>query len=218
MERKIEIIVLLIFMGFAGCKKDITNTPKGDLPKIKQRMFITNGDTLIADYSYDEQGRQIRYQSVSNSSVVLFTHSYAGNKIIRTSSIDGELGGTNVYTLNNESLAIVSEGYDANGQAVSQSTFEYDQNGYQILQSNLQKTWLNGNLIQAGTLFYYYTDKKNTIGLWNEGIFYLGKSSVNLVERISNPNQTSYFYAEFDAQGRVSKFTDQFGVSLYTYY
>jgi hypothetical protein len=84
-----------------------------------------------------------------------------------------------------------------------------------------------GNLISTVSYGYtinyeYYTDKTNTIGYYNFGIYFLGKDSKNLVKSEIHNTYTRNFNYTFDSNNRVSKkrqITSNYqNTTTYTYY
>jgi hypothetical protein len=117
----------------------------------------------------------------------------------------------------------ISMTYDSDGYILSSSTISF---GYT---SKYTFTWSNGNLIskQDSTglnfeRYTYYTDKINTVGNENKGMFFLGMKSKNLVKNYSGSIGGSIDHSyEFDTRNRVKKETAigaNTNISTYTYY
>jgi hypothetical protein len=91
-------------------------------------------------------------------------------------------------------------------------TYNYDNIG------NLISTVSNGYT----TNYEYYTDKINTIGYYNWGIYFLGKDSKNLIKSAIQNTYTTNFNYTFDSNNRVSKkreITSNYqNTTTYTYY
>jgi YD repeat-containing protein len=231
----------IVLINITACRKDRggeNDVPVNTAEKIKSTL--SNG--FLQEYEYDNKGRltQIKMQGVVRS-----TFSYQPGKATQVHYSDlGVVTNTNVYTLNNDGLALKEE-YPSNPTAITTYAFNdarqmikdkrvigadtYEYTYYYNSSGNADSMhlFLNGAWF-IGQVFEYYTDKTASAGYPNYGYTHFGKGNKNPVrkevERYSNGNTNENISTyEYDAQGRiissmrVTDLTDTTRVA-YTYY
>jgi hypothetical protein len=204
--------------------------------KIKTYVSTTSVNPFYDSLAYDNSGRQVtrtgdrrRYDFIYSADSVLKNYF----------EFSSGSSGTISYVLNSEGLAVSA--IDRNdGGIIVHYTYSYDAQGYLIKETSFDEggfftdttinTWLEGNLLSSfhsrynqnpglllseNTTYTYYADKANSIGDENQGIFFLGKSSKNLL-KASNSGSGEFIYTyTYDASGRVAS---EGGYLYYTYY
>jgi hypothetical protein len=213
-----------------ACSNENGGTGVKGTPLIATEILY-NGDGRIlrsTSLTYDSKGRLIRFNrnvviqdneaksviyTYSESSILL-KHTYATNSII-----------IGVLSLNAKGLAVSNVYKKENGEIESSSDVDYDGNGFLIHKKDVEKksnyecnysyTIENGNVVKMVSAsnsgysetetYTYYTDKPNTIGNENHGVFYCGKQSKNLLKSKTNRGHTDTYTYEFDSKNRVTK-------------
>ncbi len=197
--------------------------------RVSRIDFTENGNTYYYTYTY-QLDKVIEYRS--NEPV------RAEEEILPDGSIRLNCGSNpRTYTLNTSGY------YIGTSTLCEQQLFSYDESGfiteqnYNISHYNRRQELKNDgkNIIistckgeaYAGGAFEYnitykYFDKYNTLANIHFGKQFLGKSSENLLQSVTEKDQTSDYMYEFDAQQRVIKMTVTSGLSqttsTYTYY
>jgi len=222
----------------------IVENPLLGIPKVKEKITFYGGTAYNVDYfEYDFEGR---ISSVITNGNDITSYFFSETHVRVTSLSD-----TFVYLFNNDGLAVnVTKTY-GNDSTTNPGIISYEtvyNNGYKS-EVFIQNSWEhfdwrelyfvdNTNIVRY-ELFYgasdeyyrhwdyeYYYDKVNTIGNYNKGIYYEGKSSTSLLKRTTTEqvgfNNDTYNYTyEFDSEDRVYKeFVngDTTRYTQYTYY
>lgn len=232
MKTKILLFIFGVIMStFSSCKKENNSPDNADdiIPTgIKIKNFIPYpGD--IFTLLYDNQGRCIKFSDAYN----IDQYVYSANLLKK---YHWDVGASEpydsiIYILNNQGYAISdNEGF----------VYNYDSLWHLISKvkgsDSFSYSWVNGNKVSETSSFSgevkaytYFTNKDNTIGFENMGMYYLGKTSKNLISELVdslpfNPTTTFTYTYEFDSQNRVTKSTelssagDPPGVISFVYY
>lgn len=222
---KTKLLLAIMLVGTAclfSCSKDDNDNLPG-IPMISSISMGRYPSPNPIKLSYNSENKLVSY-SLENT----VEHSYTYGNGTVTREIFGFVGqvlAIDVYTLNNKGQAISSVTYaDEIGIGEStRTTYEYDENGYMtrkvvvaypndsaitiytVLDGNVISETCSGKSYAYSYTYDYYYDKSNTIGDENQGIYFLGKQSVNLVRKIISDADVRTFTYEFDEKGRVSK-------------
>jgi hypothetical protein len=226
MKHVVNILVLgFILISFSNCSKDKeSNEVSSALPKVpkiktKEEKSSFSSITYSYNYEYDSYGRLIKeYRSktgIKNYQIV--TCIYPSLNLIIL--IDSSKFNDTVSYFIKDTMHLNSKGYVIleKGQ-YSSTNYSYDSLGFQ-LSKNGKNIVVNGNLIQSEEVnntnyFEFYLDKINTIGYFNFGAYFWGKSNQNLIKKYTrSDNNNSYTNTyEFDEKGRVTK---QVNIDIY---
>lgn len=220
------IFTAILFVTISGCsKKDATPTCtdgiqngnetgvdcgagscfacQGALIKTERYTELGTQTLLTANYTYDDQKRVLQKVVTGgwyHVEVTVFT--YSGNTVTAVYT-GNSMTDTTAYTLDGQGYGVP---VDAEGHPIEAGD-----------------VWENGNLVSAQvqvgggattTYTYTYSDKINTIGNENRGLFFLGKLSKNLASAVTYYGNTYPVEYTFDDQNRV---IESNGVT-YTYY
>ncbi len=220
------IFTAILFVTISGCsKKDATPTCtdgiqngnetgvdcgagscfacQGALIKSETYFDQVSQERFIVTYTYDDYKRLLYKVVYGNWNHVQWTSfTYNNNRVIAIYG-GNSIADTTVYTLDNKGYGVP---VDAEGHPIEAGD-----------------VWENGNLVSAQvqigggattTYTYTYSDKINTIGNENRGLFFLGKLSKNLASSVTYYGNTYPVEYTFDDQNRV---IESNGVT-YTYY
>lgn len=157
--------------------------------------------------------------------------SYDDNGYLKTVvETEGNYTSTDTYTVSNKNyVTIATESkYTSEGSAkVNRSVFD----GLSALLKTLGKRNTTQNTLKSASdftnsyrsEFQFYTDKINTIGFENMGVFFFGKQNNNPVmheihtSSYERSDTTTYRY-EYDAKGRIARqIWEHGGYDVYTY-
>lgn len=207
-------------------KEELVEPDYSILHKLK-KVIIEGRNSLHIDYyltynyEYDSAGRIVRYVYTTPGGNDTTTYIYTDSTLV--TSIRRGAYNTNplisVFNLNSDGLAITKNeitnkiihrySYDEDTHCVLKRSFSYGVDTSDISLPGLTETYLyiNGNKVKYthnGYLeeFSYYKDKINTLGNYNIGMTFMGKSSKNLqkVEDVTDA---------FDEENRLIKRTSQ---------
>jgi len=213
-----SLTVLCLTFSVLSCTKENAES------KFK-RILMFNEEK----YEYNSNGKISEY--IGNDYTETYT--YSGNTITKIfDSHSGLTPYTCVYKLNPSGYVSTSTtNYEDPRYPLSTSSYEYDSSGHLIKwttswgTSSMYTTYeyINGNLItekdfnikdmqsiEAGSARYeYYLDKENTLSNEYFGKGFLGKSSKNLLKKItgSNGDTVTYTY-EYDKDNFVRNMTE----------
>ena len=246
---KIFYFILAITLFLASCKKKSDTFGTGDVAAavLKSVSQVPNG--IITNYSYDSQGRLVQ-QSNSNLSGTNIV--YSGDTVTETMINDsGSVYAINTVFLNASGIATSSFLRDTSGSILSYSQFFYDSSDFRIQQrtyapSGTQTAYQEWNISYNNVYYYtstdslifqnnaeigysYSYDHKNTIGNYNTGLQYYGKSSENVETILSKSSSATgnvryTFQYTFDSSGRIASKTaynhlnELVYTNTYTYY
>ena len=229
------LVALLAGMALCGCQKDddaSSNENGGTGVKgtpLIATMTIHNDKVVkTVSYKYDGKGRIISYNSDAVEASNYFknvTFTYSESKIVEQVTLGDKSTLTIESKLNGKGLAISSVWKNGNGEIQNSSEAEYNDDGYLIHKKDVDKkgnyecsysyTIENGNVVKKvrasnngygeTETYTYYTDKPNTIGNEDGGLFYYGKQSKNLLKSKTNGGHTDTYTYEFDSKNRVTK-------------
>jgi|WetSurMetagenome_2_1015567.scaffolds.fasta_scaffold10629_6 hypothetical protein len=234
--RTLFLFIMLVGITWLfSCSKDDNSSLPG-FPMISSITMGNNPDLNPLELNYNSENKLVNY---SFEGTVLHSYTYGNGTVIK--KIFGkfeEVLDCEVYTLNNKGQAISCLTFPdgtCTGDSI-RTTYEYDENGYMtrmvvvsvandtaitnytILDGNVISETSSGDSYEYSYTYDYYYDKSNTIGDENQGIYFLGKQSVNLVRnKISTSVLKTYTY-EFDEKGRVSKRSSVPGEDFNYYY
>jgi len=180
--------------------------------KIAEETGYTGLDTTFSyrkNYLYDDMGRLIREFTMSNGYTDTSSYTYFSDKI-KTSGADILLNEQGLAKSSNAGI-IFTWTYNPEGYRTKQ-VYEYqggtitDTYTYvcynQSSIARLTQTSISSKYDTTGII--YYTDKANTIGNENHGIYFDGKQSNTLIKTIIRTNQPplNLTYV-FDGMNRV---------------
>jgi len=225
------------------------STPAVTIPKIKTETDSLDNST--STYFYNNAGKlyKVLYHDGNYDTVIYAANSITVKGYeINPLTLSYEM----VFNLNNKGLATSAWQINYNvSKKTNNSLFKtflfnnsktndtttvqyfYNTNDYMIkeIYNNNDTLTYNydniGNLISTvsngyTTNYEYYTDKINTIGYYNWGIYFLGKDSKNLIKSAIKNTHTTNFNYTFDSNNRVSKkreITSNYqNTTTYTYY
>lgn len=184
-------------------------------------ITTVNFDSYIITIAYDAQKRI----SKTTNPDVIRNYSYSGSTmtIVETDADDGSAIGRNEITLNTAGYATQVAEIDEAGVLQSTTVYDYDASN-QVLKSTTTYvgssspdvtnfTWSNGNLVNIdGDTYDYYTDKASQAGgylqiIQSFALGYVVAKPKNLVKSTTTSGFVETFTYEFDADGKITKYT-----------
>jgi YD repeat-containing protein len=220
-------LMLAMFVLVSSCKKKSDSSTPFDA-SAAQVKSISQEPGIGTSYFYDGQGR---LESITNTNGTATNISYSGDTVREALVNDsGSVYAINTLFLNSSGVANSSVLTDTFGSILSSTIYLYDTANFRIDEKNYDAT---GNLVAHKTwninvndVFYYsstdsltyannaqigYTyayDRESTIGNYNCGQKYYGRSSKNLEATMHKTGTTGNvlytFQYTFDNSGRVS--------------
>ncbi|MFN8286553.1 MAG: hypothetical protein U0V74_07370 [Chitinophagales bacterium] len=192
-----------------ACKKE--SLPNWDVPKIKTWTYslLQTGVHVTMHYTYDTDGRVTEELSTNDASSTTYTNTftYSNNYVL-----------VSYHGTSPDTIWLNADGLN--------TAFTFNADGYRTAgNSGETYEWVDGNTATAygntgdTTHFTYATDKQNTIGYYNKGIYTMGKDSKNPVLTATSSSGAIYNYTyTYDQQGRIASVTSATDTSYYTYY
>jgi hypothetical protein len=227
------IIIAFAIINLVACKKENGNNPTSTNYLIKTTQGFTGNNTTpdyIDSFFYDSNNQLINFSHVFGNSRNYFTVNYLTDSITITGYnaanpnnfsmsekhllYSNGLARKSINYFNNSISSFVENNYDADGYVSSGlSTPEFGSPlyfTYTISNGNTIKKLFSATLSTlTDTVFIEFDlSKQNTIGNYNFGKSYLGKSDINLImketRRINSitSSLTTYYYI-FDDKNRV---------------
>ena len=202
---KKSISFLFVVLLLSACRKDepitlFTDTlPDPEMiirpPRPMVKTIISTdyqGNVRTEHYYYDTLWRLIENEHVNGATVYTDTFTYSPGYVIKNSYFLWRLSSNGLaYEDNNSSwYAQMHYTYSADSFMSSQyrmsgrSNYIYDSN-HNLTETHTQTEANPPNYIYSDN-YCYYNNHPNTIGNYNTGQYYFGKSSTNLSEREEN--------------------------------
>jgi hypothetical protein len=210
-----------------------------DVPKIRTKQIIdySGKTTSQITYRYDYLGRCIELtEAIGDAYTNTYEYPDANTVVIKTAyERDPETTYEGKFILNYKGLAIRFESTDTtaryfyNSYGFNVTSYVSDPENTRDDDPELDNylTVKDGNMVwdNEEDYYYYFEDRKNTLGNENTGVSFFGKDNANLIkaEEISDDllDVINYDYTyDFDSKGRATmqKWESDFGDDSQTIY
>lgn len=185
--------------------------------RIKKITNLVTNHTL--EYFYNSKGLIVQDKDLGGNNI---SYQYINNTIIKTYSVGGH---TNADTIFLNKKGLIEEAHETDGivhkykftrdsfleesQSLNRG-YEGTDSRFEIVKGNVKMELVKdgkGNKFDV-TYYEYYPNTKNTIGVENMGMPFMGKNSVNLEKKTIRILETDtaviFTYYHFDQMGKVT--------------